>query len=164
MTINSKKKGNGFERIISNKLSERFENHTNLKQSFRRNVDSGSFFGGSNISRCGTHDLSSATFGDIVTPDNFKFVIECKFYANPLSLKNIMKQSDPKIDSWIKQVSQDSDVCGLSPVIIVKYNNHPVYVISKDKSDCFVTYKEWGFMDFDRWLNKDISYFFKGNK
>ena len=164
MAINSKKKGNSFERLISNKLSERFKIHTKLEQSFRRNSDSGSYFGGSNISRCGTHDLSNATFGDIITPDNFKFVIECKSYSSPLSLKNIMKQSDPKIDSWIKQVSQDSEVSGLCPVIIVKYNNHPIYVISKDKSDCLIKYKEWGFMDFDMWLNKDTSYFFKGIK
>ncbi len=46
MGVNGKQKGNGFERKIANILSERFKEHTGLEQAFRRNIDSGSFFGG----------------------------------------------------------------------------------------------------------------------
>jgi hypothetical protein len=68
MAVNSKNKGNAFERKIAKNLSERFEAHTGLTDAFRRNLDSGSFFGASNQSRIEKHGTEHANFGDILTP------------------------------------------------------------------------------------------------
>ena len=49
MAVNGKQKGNRFERDIANMFSERFATYTGIEKAFRRNPDSGSFFGGSNV-------------------------------------------------------------------------------------------------------------------
>ena len=120
--INSKSKGNTFERKIANLFSERFKSITGKDQSFRRNIDSGSFFGGSNQKRTITHDLDKAIFGDIVSPNNFVFNIECKHYASAPSLASIFKQSCKEWDKWIDQSLQDGLSANKQPIIIVKYN------------------------------------------
>ena len=48
MAVNGKAKGNSYERKIANLLSARFKDYTGIDQSFRRNPDSGSYFGGQN--------------------------------------------------------------------------------------------------------------------
>lgn len=139
--INSKAKGNTFERKIANLLSERFEAHTGIKQSFRRNADSGSFMGGKNQSRMLTHDLSKATFGDLITPDNFKFTIECKAYKVPLSFKALVDQKCAFLDSWISQAEQDANNSGKLVLIIVKFNGIEPVAITKYWDNAFATYK-----------------------
>lgn len=123
MGVNGKQKGNGFERKIANTLSERFKEHTGLEQSFRRNIDSGSFFGGKNQQRAQTHDLSKASFGDIVVPENFKFSIECKFYKDAPSFNSLLKQDIKQWDGWLKQASQDCKNLNQNMAVIIKYNN-----------------------------------------
>ena len=72
MAVNGKSKGSSFERKISNLLSSRFEPVTGIKQAFRRNPDSGSFFGASNQKRKETHDLDHANFGELKMTNYFK--------------------------------------------------------------------------------------------
>lgn len=159
---NSKQKGSSWERTISNKLSERFKAYTGIEKSFRRNADSGSFFGGSNASRSSTHDTSKATYGDIITPCGFKWSIECKAYKTPPSLKAILTQSDAVLDAWIKQAMQDATQAGLSPVIIIKWNNVPPVALIEDTMPGPASYKGWSFQKLDDWLNNPNEYFFEG--
>lgn len=121
--INSKNKGSTFERKIANILSEKFMERTGIKTSFRRNIDSGSYFGGKNQSRVDTHDLSKAVFGDLVAPDNFRFSIECKHYKEPPSFAMLVKQDWKVLDKWLEQATQDSANSGKEFAIIIKYNN-----------------------------------------
>jgi len=123
MGVNGKQKGNSFERRIANVFSERFKEQTGLEQSFRRNIDSGSFFGGNNQSRTQTHDLSKASFGDIVTPPGFKFSLECKFYKTPPSFNSFLKQDIKQWDDWLTQAKQDSINSNQDMALIIKYNN-----------------------------------------
>jgi len=78
--VNGKQKGNSFERKIANLLSDRFKEHTGIESSFRRNPDSGSFFGGSNHSRTEKYDTEFAIFGDLICPKSFAYSVECKHY------------------------------------------------------------------------------------
>lgn len=132
MAINSKAKGNTFERKISNKLSERFRDHTGLETAFRRNIDSGSFFGGRNQVRAQTHDLDKATFGDIVTPVDFNFTVECKHYKTPPTFASIMKQKNSQLDEWLDQAEQDAASSGKKPVVIMKFNNVDEMAVVKE--------------------------------
>lgn len=127
--MNSKDKGNNFERKISKMLSERFKLRTGLDQAFRRNVDSGSFFGGSNQRRAVTHDTAKATFGDIVCPAAFKFSIECKHYKTAPSFAVVFKQDFKQWDTWLEQASQDSVHSGRPLLLIVKYNGLDEFVM-----------------------------------
>lgn len=127
--MNSKNKGNTFERKIANLLSDRFLEVTGIPKSFRRNADSGSFFGGTNKARTETHDLSKASFGDIITPEEFAFSIECKHYKDPPSFASMVKQEVAALDKWITQAEQDAESSGKLPAIIVKYNNVPEVVL-----------------------------------
>lgn len=125
MAINSKQKGNTFERKIAKRLSERFIETTGIENSFRRNIDSGSFFGGKNKVRTESYDMGKATLGDLVCPDWFKFTVECKHYKDPPSFNSILKQDNKKLDEWLGQARQDSEGSGKSPLVIAKFNNVP---------------------------------------
>lgn len=131
--VNGKNKGNTFERKIANLLSERFKDLLGITSGFRRNADSGSFFGGSNKSRITRYDLDHAAFGDLICPDNFKFSVECKHYKSPPSFQSIVNKEVPQWDTWIKQVEQDSTNANKLPLLIIKYNNVPEFVFVKDK-------------------------------
>lgn len=120
--VNGKSKGAAFERKIANLLSVRFEPVTGIAQSFRRNADSGSFFGGSNQRRVATHDLDHANFGDLICPKSFEFSVECKFYKSGPTFASIAKGKIPQWDEWIAQAKQDSKNSGKLMMLIIKYN------------------------------------------
>ncbi len=122
MPVNGKNKGNSYERKIANLLSARFQVITGLPTSFRRNADSGSFFGGSNVKRTTTHDLNHANFGDIICPEKFKFSIECKNYKTAPTLNSLIRGSITQWDKWIKQATQDAVSSNKKMLLIIKYN------------------------------------------
>jgi hypothetical protein len=122
MPVNGKSKGSSFERKIANLLSARFEPVTGIKQGFRRNADSGSYFGGTNQKRVATHDLDHANFGDLICPKNFEFSIECKFYKTGPSFSSIVKGKITQWDEWITQAKQDAKNSGKLMMLIIKYN------------------------------------------
>ena len=120
--VNGKQKGNSFERHIANMLSERFESVTGVEKGFRRNPDSGSFFGGSNVHRTEIYDTDYALYGDLICPRNFKFSIECKNYKTAPPLNAILNQKVTQWDGWLKQATQDAETSGKEMMMIVKYN------------------------------------------
>lgn len=130
--MNSKNKGKSFERKIANLLSARFEERTGIKKSFRRNADSGSFFGGKNQTRLETHDTDKATLGDVTCPADFIYTVECKHYKTSPSLKSIMQQEVKDWDGWIEQAEQDSRNSGKKMLLIIKYNNVDEITITDD--------------------------------
>jgi hypothetical protein len=123
MPVNGKNKGSGFERKMANLLSSRFEPVTGIKQGFRRNPDSGSFFGGTNKKRTETHDLDHANFGDLICPVDFKYSVECKHYAKGPTFTAIVKGEVADWDKWIKQAKQDADSSKKLMMLIIKYNS-----------------------------------------
>jgi hypothetical protein len=165
MAVNAKNKGNTFERKIANLLSTTFAQHTGLISSFRRNVDSGSFFGGSNFKRTETHDTEKATYGDIIAPSAFKFNIECKHYKEAPSFSSILKQEYATFDKWIEQAELDSKSSGKIVMIIMKFNNVPesVMVPSGTLSPdlCSMKYKNYEIGLLDNVLKLPVAFFFE---
>lgn len=164
MAVNGKQKGNSFERDISNRLSKIFAGILPSEQSFRRNIDSGAFFGGKNQKRLTTHIQDNQVFGDILTPDVFKFVIECKAYKTPPTFKSIIESKVTQWDNWIAQVSQDSVNSGKIPMLIIKYNNCPLIVgVNTTEFNTDITqviyYKDFYFYPFDTFFNCDLNKF-----
>lgn len=143
--INSKNKGNVFENKIAKKLSSQFSEFLGLENGFRRSIDSGSFFGGSNVSRTKTYNLDHAVFGDLICPKNFKFTVECKHYKTPPTFKAIVTKNVKQWDDWLSQADQDSKSANLAPLVIVKYNNCDEIVFlseSVENLEIVFTYKD----------------------
>lgn len=145
MAVNSKSKGNTFERTIANYLSDRFKDYTGKEKSFIRNIDSGSYFGGSNQKRINTHTEELQKFGDVLTPDQFRWTIECKAYKTPPSLGSILKGEYKKFDEWLDQAAQDAVNSNKQPLLIVKFNNTETFVMV---TDCLISIMKFKYKDY----------------
>ena len=107
--VNSKQKGAAFERKIAKTLNERFNT-----TEFSRTPGSGAF--GS------THQLPQhlIVHGDLITPQNFKYTIECKNGYN-VELEDVLK---PKSDfyKFIEQAKSDAKRASRDWMVIYKKN------------------------------------------
>jgi hypothetical protein len=163
MGVNGKQKGNSFERTIANLLSDRFREHTGIQQAFRRNPDSGSFFGGSNLARTEVYDTEWAIYGDLICPRNFKFAIECKHYKTAPILNAIITENVADWDKWIKQARQDAAASSKEMMLIVRYNRTETmafinFGLVQEKP--IITYKDTQIFLLDTILQQNNTFFF----
>jgi len=162
--VNGKNKGNSYERKIANLLSQRFRPILGIEKGFRRNGDSGSYFGGTNQTRTQTHSLDYAIFGDIICPQNFKYVIECKHYKTPPSWQSFLDGSVKQWDDWIAQNNQDAENAKLPGALIIKYNNVADMVFLTEYQEtirqCFIYQNRYVYR-FSDWLILPDSTFFR---
>lgn len=167
MAINSKDKGNTYERKISNTLSERFEKTTGIKKSFIRNPGSGAYFGGQfNKRKVADYDTSKTTFGDIIVPENFNYSIECKHYKTAPLLSAISKQKVKDWDTWYKQAKQDAEHANKKVLIIIKYNNVDAIVLLEEKLpdiEPFIIYKNLFCYSFEDFLSFEDDFYFQNS-
>ena len=163
MAINSKNKGNAFERKIAKLLSERFAEKTGIEASLRRNADSGSFFGGKNKARVGVYDTEKATMGDLICPSAFRFTIECKHYKEPPSFLSMLKQDNKTFDKWLEQAEQDAESAGKLSLIIAKFNNVPEMVLIRSSlypQEFNLQYKGFAIVLLEDFLSLGDDFFF----
>ncbi len=118
---NSKKKGNRFELQIANDLTKQFQDI--LGATFRRVPQSGAMFGGRNWNKK-NQQVDEAIIadhaGDILTPRNFPFCIECKNYDDTPKFHKIFAEGDKKFTEWIKQAENDSEKAKKDWLLIFK--------------------------------------------
>lgn len=158
---NGKAKGSSFERKIANILSERFEKHLGKKNGFRRNPDSGSFFGGSNAMRTESYNLDYAIFGDLICPRTFVYSIECKHYKSPPSLKSMLNHNVTQWDHWLDQAERDAKSSDRKLCLIVKYNNVDEMVFLNHNIPSYACrYKDYNIYRLDDWLGLPDGSFF----
>ena len=111
--VNSRTKGNNFERACAKIFNGRF----NTKE-FCRTPGSGAF---------GTTHQNLPQYlkvqGDLITPQNFRFIIECKT-GYDVRLEDFWK---PKSDLWefIKQSKRESKADGRPWLLIYKRTRQP---------------------------------------
>tara|TARA_R110000824_G_scaffold103208_5_gene245266 strand:- start:1043 stop:1555 length:513 start_codon:yes stop_codon:yes gene_type:complete len=114
--VNSRRKGNAFERDIAKLLNTRF-NTTD----FCRSPGSGAF--------ATTHDLPQymKVHGDLITPQYFKFILECKS-GYDVTFEDIFK---PKSDlyKFIEQASRDAKRADREWLVVYKKTRHKPFVI-----------------------------------
>ena len=114
---NSRTKGNTFERQVAKLLNDRFKT-----TEFSRSPGSGAF--------ATTHTLPDhlKIYGDLITPNKFKFCIECKKGYNNQNLYSLYNYSS---DFWkfIDQCEKDSEKCHKVPMVIFKQDRQPILVI-----------------------------------
>ena len=115
--VNSRNKGNAFERKIAKMLNERFET-----KEFCRTPGSGAF--GTTHKHLPTH---IKVHGDLITPQSFRFIIECKNGYNILLDDVFNKRSD--FWKFIKQAEREGNQVGKEWLLIYqKTRRKPIVV------------------------------------
>ena len=116
--INSRTKGSGFERQICKMFNKRFNT-----SEFCRSPGSGAF--------ATTHSLPEhlKIYGDIITPEKFKYCIECKKGYNNQNLYSLYNYSS-EFWGFINQCEKDSEKCSKIPLVIYKQDRQPTLVIT----------------------------------
>lgn len=119
--INSKAKGGRFERKIAEILNKKF----NTKD-FCRTPGSGAF--------ATTHHLPEhlQVYGDLITPKDFKFIIECKSGYNKEGIQSLLN-IESNISDMIAQARRDSNKCSKKFLLILGQDRRePIVITDKD--------------------------------
>lgn len=118
--LNSRAKGNRFENKISKILNERF----NTKE-FCRSPGSGAF--------ATTHTLPEylKIYGDLITPEKFKYVIECKKGYNEVQICDLLNP-DSKVSDMIAQANRDSQKSSKKFFLIIGQDRKKPGIITND--------------------------------
>jgi hypothetical protein len=124
MTINSKRKGNSWELEFSKILTE------NFKGVWKRAPMSGAIFGASNRHRAEgvREDAQEILSGDLISPKDWPFSVECKSYKE-LEFHQIIKGQCKKLDDWITQGESDSEFCKKKLFIAIKIVRKGCFVL-----------------------------------
>lgn len=126
MTSKNKAKGNGFE----NETAKFFNTIFNTTE-FARTPGSGAWMGRSHAQkRIGVAEAAKDTLrGDLITPPNFPFIVECKINTNNPSYNNIIGTNDAKLDGWISEVEYDAEQSGSKfPLLVFKTPRKGTYI------------------------------------
>ena len=119
--INSGKKGGNFVRKVCKILNERF----NTKE-FSKTPGSGAY--------ATTHTLPEhlKIYGDVITPEKFKYCIECKKGYNKENLNSILHYSS---DLWkfIQQSDKDAEKSKKLSLLIIQQDRKPILAILKQE-------------------------------
>jgi len=168
----SKDKGNRGERLFAKLLKERFG------FDFTRTLGSGNRW--SQVQFLPNH--AQQTFsGDLVCPETFKFVIECKDGYNDEDLHSVLSKNKglAEINGWIKQSLNESKRCDRLPMIAWKKDYKPWIVFIQEmalqdfsgKGDFYgrsrafeysFKYREWIIVPLTELLKLPDEFFFKG--
>ena len=141
--VNSRAKGQSFERKICKLLNSRFET-----KEFCRTPGSGAF--------ATTHALPEylKIHGDIVTPKNFRFIIECKKGYNKENLSSLFNDRST-FYTFIKQCEKDSLRAAVPSIIIWQQDRNEILVILNNQfTDDITLYsnKEYKYLIFNRYI------------
>ena len=130
MPSKSKTKGNKFENDMVKLLNEVYST-----EEFSRTPNSGAIMGRSNWGRKqGLSENVKRTLGsDLIVPDNFKFAVECKHYADTPNYSQIIKGPDATLDHWLAEVLYDAINLDLWPLLFFKTNRKGVHFAIPDK-------------------------------
>jgi len=115
---NSRAKGNAFENKVSKILNERFDT-----DEFSRSPGSGAF--------ATTHKLPShlQIYGDLISPQDFKFIVECKKGYNQLGMDALLNRKS-KVWEWIETLERDMAASRKPGFILTAQDRKPSIVIT----------------------------------
>lgn len=158
--VDGGKKGKRVEREIVAILNERFSHMK--EKTFSRSIGSGNRWG--QVSNLPKHAKETLT-GDICCPEGFKFVIESKGGYNKIDLNSIFEHGNSELDSFLKQVTDDSKRCNKTPLLIWKRDRKPWLAFLRT-SDIYgeyeysMQYREWTCVTVKDLLKLQDSFFF----
>jgi hypothetical protein len=169
--VNGKKKGDTYERIVAKDLSKRFNDV------FRRVPQSGAFMGGNNRFRNKDlrKDAQEILAGDLICPQWFPLIIECKNYKNTPKLQNLMTIGDKEFDEWVRQAKLESETSGKDWVIIFKITSmrgkqfvaldHKVFDSKVNtRTDRYLMYEGTIIIEYNEFFEKHFQHFYDSRK
>ena len=119
---NSRAKGNAFERKVADMLNKRFST-----KEFCRTPGSGAF--ATSHKNLPEH---LKLYGDLITPINFRYVIECKKGYNKENICSFFSKKS-EINSFIKQADKESKYSNKPFIIILCQDRQkPICILHKD--------------------------------
>lgn len=166
--IKSGKKGKRVELEVVKYLNDRFSVLLNKNPNwgkFSRTVGSGNRWGQNvHLSKAAMDNFS----GDLICPDNFKFIIESKGGYNEIDLCSAFDGGQSELDSFLKQVTSDSDRTGRKPMLLWKKNRKPRLAFLKQIDlDCSIykfeynmKYRDWIVVNLKDLITLEDNFFF----
>ena len=103
--------------------------------------------------------------GDLITPVNFKFVLESKGGYEDIDLNAIFLHGNKELEEFLNQVSRDAKRCDKKPMLCWKKNRKPwlVAILSKDVPKEFeyeLKYCKWSIIALEEILKLEDTFFF----
>lgn len=155
--VNSSAKGNRFQRKIAGLLNDRFST-----KEFCPTPGSGAF--------ATTHTLPAhlQIYGDLITPENFRFCIECKHGYNDEKITSLFNPK-AKLFEFVSQAKRDAEAAGKDWMLIWQQNRSEIMcivdpgVFNDLKLECF-SHDLFIFYRFKDIIDSNITgsnYFFK---
>lgn len=117
--VNSRRKGNNFERNVAKKLNTRFDT-----KEFCRTPGSGAF--GTTHKNLPKH---LQIYGDLITPESFRYIIECK-NGYDVDFEDIFRDKSD-LYKFINQAENESTQAGKPWLLIYKKNRQKEILITK---------------------------------
>lgn len=119
---NSKAKGSAFERKVAKMLNEHFET-----TDFQRSPGSGAY--------ATTHTLPDhlKIHGDLITPKDFIYTIECKKGYNNLDIYSLLNHKS-KIYEFIKQAEKDANQAKKEAIVLMAQDRRDIIALIKQDS------------------------------
>lgn len=164
--IKSGKKGKRVELELIKNLNDRFASTLSARPQagkFSRSVGSGNRWG----QRVHLSKAASDTYsGDIVCPEGFRFVLESKGGYNDIDLCTAFSGRQAELDSFLKQVSDDSDRCGRMPMLLWKKDRKPRIAFLRSEHlgsrefRCSMKYGSWTAVLYEDLMALEDSFFF----
>lgn len=175
--MNSKQKGNTYEREIANLFSEKFQD------TFRRVPSSGMYTGGKNRFKENVANLRSDAqeilSSDIICPAWFPFAIELKHYKSSPNMYSLLRKKknqigDADLDKWLEQAKSDAifakkkyllifKITGKAEFIAVDYQEF-VTTFSHKIPNIYIIYKGSIIIDKELFLEEYIWDYFPDDK
>jgi len=164
--IKSGRKGKRVELDLIKNLNQRFSKVLSSRPhagKFSRSVGSGNRWG----QRVHLSKAASDTYsGDIVCPEGFLFVLESKGGYNDIDLCTAFSGRQAELDSFLKQVSDDSERCGRKPMLLWKKDRKPrlaflraEHLVGRD-FPCSMRYGAWTVVSYDDLMGLEDAFFF----
>lgn len=138
---NSRTKGNAFERKVCKILNDQFQT-----TDFNRSPGSGAF--------ANTHKLPDylKVYGDLITPNNFKFIIECKKGYNKESIGSLFNPKS-EINNFIQQAKRDASKIQKNWMVLFQQDRERIIaILESDLSlscENMISYKNLVLIPFD---------------
>lgn len=105
--------------------------------------------------------------GDLVCPENFKFVLECKDGYGDIDLHVCFERGLQKLDEWMEQATDEHLRCGRLPIICWKKDYKPWLAMVRREDlegkefKYLLNYKDWCIIALCKLLDLNDTFFFK---
>jgi hypothetical protein len=158
--LNSGDKGHRTESNLCKLLSARFN------KPFERSVGSGNRW--AQVDEL-TNSSKHVLVGDIVCPDHFRWVLECKGgYEDKVDFHSIFMNGNKTVDSFLDQVTLDAGRSNRDPMLLYKRNLKqwiafiPTKMMPKIKIPYSLRYRDWTAVALELLLAAPDEFFFVG--